>query len=390
MTRKEEIEARKLEIRSEVEEAETEEQVEKLEEEVEALEEEEEQIEEQEKNQAEAEELEEKKSLAKEVKMEERKMENLEIRNTKEYISAYASYLKEGLSRDYKMSAEERALLTNNATDGQVAIPTLVDEIIRTAWEREEIMSLVKTISVKGNFQVQFEVSATDAEIHEEGSDKEVDEEELVLGIVTLTPKSIKKWISVSDEALDMTGEAFLNYIYDELTYRIAKKSANILVEKIAALPQTLTANEEGIYDTVSANKVVASPEVGTIAKAFANLSDEVTKPVIIMNKLTYADFKEAKYKNNYAVDPFEGFDVKFNNTLPAYSTASTGQVYAIVGDLNYGALANFPAGSSVELKYDDKTLMTKDLVRILGRKFGAVEPVADKAFALLTKPEEA
>lgn len=390
MTRKEQIEARKLELRSEIENAETEEQVEELEQEVEALTEEEGQIEEQEENQVIAEELEEQKSFAKEIKMEERKMENLEMKNTKEYISAYASYIKEGLDRGFEMSAEERALLTNNAENGQIAVPTLVDEIIRTAWEREEIMSLVKTISVKGNFQVQFEVSGTDAEIHEEGNPKEVDEEELVLGIVTLAPKSIKKWISVSDEALDMTGEAFLNYIYDELTYRIAKKSANILVGKIAALPQTLTANEEGVYDTVSANKVEAAPAVGTIAKAFANLSDEASKPVIIMNRLTFADFKEAKYNNSYAVDPFEGFEVKFNNTLPAYADAQTGQVYAILGDLSYGALANCPAGSAIGLKYDDKTLMTKDLVRILGRKFCAVEPVADKAFALITKPEEA
>ena len=38
-------------------------------------------------------------------------------------------------------------------------------------------------------------------------------------------------------------------------------------------------------------------------------------------------------------------------------------------------------------MKYDDATLMTADLVRILGRRYVAVEPVADKAFALLVKP---
>ena len=102
----------------------------------------------------------------------------------------------------------------------------MVDDIIKTAWEREEIMSLVRSISVKGNFSVQFEVSADGAVEHTEGDDP-VDEENLILGIATLVPKSIKKWISVSDEVLDMKGEDFLNYIYDELTYRIAK---NVLI----------------------------------------------------------------------------------------------------------------------------------------------------------------
>ena len=40
--------------------------------------------------------------------------------------------------------------------------------------------------------------------------------------------KSKKRWLTdlltVSDEVLDLKGEAFLNYIYDEITYKIAKK----------------------------------------------------------------------------------------------------------------------------------------------------------------------
>ena len=386
MTRKEEIEVRKAEIREEIPEA-SEEKIEELEQEVEALNEEEKQIEEQEKEEEEAKELEEKKYVAKEVVKEERKMENnKEFRNSKEYINAYAEYVKEGLAKDYTMSKEARALLTTNVEDGVVAVPEMVDDIIKTAWEREEIVSLVKDISVKGNFQVQFEVSADGAVEHTEGDDP-VDEENLILGIATLVPKSIKKWLSVSDEVLDMKGEAFLNYVYDELTYRIAKKCADILVGKIAALPQSLVANEDGVYDTPSAAKVTLAPEVGTVASAYANLSDEANNITVIMNKLTHANFKAAAYANGYAVDPFEGFRVRYNNTLPAYDTATAGQVYMIVGDLNHGALINFPNGEGIALKYDDKTLMTSDLVRILGRRFTAIGIVADKSFTLVAKP---
>ena len=388
MSRKEEIEARKLELRDEIESAEDTAKVEELNQEVDALVEEEKQLETTEKENKIAKELEEKKSIAKEIIVEERKeMKQEELRNSKEYINAFAEYVKEGLSKDYTMSKEARALLTTNADNGVVAVPDMVDDIVKTAWEREEVVSLVRSISVKGNFQVQFEVSADGAVVHNEGDDP-VDEENLVLGIVTLVPKSIKKWISVSDEVLDMKGEKFLNYIYDELTYRIAKKCADILVSKIAALPQTLVANEEGVYDTPSAAKITAAPEVGTVASAYANLSDEANDITIIMNKLTHANFKKAAYGNKYAVDPFEGFRVRYNNTLPAYDTATAGQVYMIVGDLNHGSLINFPNGEGIALKYDDKTLMTSDLVRILGRRFAGIGIVADKSFTLVAKGE--
>lgn len=384
MTRKEEIEVRKAEIREEIPEA-SEEKIEELEQEVEALNEEESKIEEQEEIKEEAAELEEKKFVAKEVIKEERKiMDNKEFRNSKEYINAYAEYLK---TNDDK---ELRALITTNGyatgNSATVEVPDIVYDIVKTAWEREDLMSKVRTLSVQGNLKVQFEVSGDAAVKHQEGYG-EVSEESLVLGVVTLAPVSFKKWISVSDEALDLRGEAFLNYIYDELTYRIAKKVADELVGIIAALPQSLSANADGVYDKVSANKISAAPGLGVVAEAIANLSDETRDITIVMNKLTWGAFKEAQYAANFVADPFEGCTVVFNNTLPAYSSATSGAVYAIVGDFNHGALANYPTGDGIELKFDNTTLMTSDLVRILGRKFVGVNAVADKAFCLIGKP---
>ena len=316
-----------------------------------------------------------------EVKMEEVK----ELRNSREYVEAYAEYVK-----GRKEEKELRALITTGGTGDSnsktVEVPDLVYDIVKTAWEREDLMSRVRTISAKGNLKVQFEVSGDAAVAHTEG-DTAVSEEQLVLGVVEIKPVSIKKWISISDEALDMRGEEFLNYIYDELTYRIAKKCADLLIGKIKALPQSLSANASGVYDTVSAAKITAAPAVGTIANAIANLSDETRDITIVMNKLTWGAFKDVQYANNFNVDPFEGATVVFNNSLPAYSAANANAVYAIVGDFGVGALANRPTGADIELKYDDATLMTQDLVRILGRKYIGAEPVADRAFTLLAKP---
>ena len=312
----------------------------------------------------------------------EQKME--ELRNSKKYIDAYAEYVKTGDEKELRALITTGGYATGNSAT--VEVPDMVYDIVKTAWEREDLMSRVRSLSVKGNLKVQFEVSGDAAVAHTEGQGA-VTEESLVLGVVELKPISIKKWISISDEVVDMRGEAFLRYIYDELTYRIAKKCADLLVAKIAALPASLTANSDGVYDKVSANKIIKAPAIGTIAEAIANLNDETRNITIVMNKLSYADFKNAQYSAQYAADIFEGATVVFNNSLPAYSAASANAVYAIVGDFNTGALANYPNGEGIEIKYDDATLMTSDLVRILGRRYVAAEPIQDKAFCLIGKP---
>lgn len=384
MTRLEEIENRKAEIREEVEATEDIEKVEELGKEVETLNEEVKQIEEEKKFKEEAKELETKSFVAKEIVKEESKNMNEEVRNSKEYIEAFAEYVK-GNDKELRALVTTGGYATGNTP--VVEVPDMVYDIVKTAWEREDLMSRVRALSVKGNLKIQFEVSGSAAAVHTEGA-AAVSEEELILGVVTLTPQSIKKWISISDEVLDLRGEAFLNYIYDEITYRIAKKCADVLVAAIAALPQSLSANADtGVYDTVSANKITKAPGIGLVAEAIANLSDETRNYTIVMNKLTYAAFKEAQYGANYANDIFEGATVVFNNTLPAYSAANANAVYMIVGDFEEGALANYPNGEGIEIKYDDTTLMTSDLVRILGRRYVGIAPVADKAFCLVAKP---
>jgi HK97 family phage major capsid protein len=306
-------------------------------------------------------------------KTEVQKMTNEEIRSSQEYVNAFAEYIK---TND---DTECRALLTENVAGGTVAVPTIVYDIVKTAWNREGIMSRVRKAYLKGNLKVGFEISGDPAAIHTEG--QAVNEEALVLGTVSLVPETIKKWISISDEVLDMRGEAFLNYIYDELAYRIAKKAADELIAKIKAC------------GTASTTTMVAVPAfkeatigMGTIAKAISQLSDEAANPVIMMNKLTWSDFKAVQYAASYGADPFEGLPVVFNDTIAAASVATTGVPYVIVGDLEQGALANFPAGQEIQFKFDEMTLATSDLVRVIGRMPVALGVVAPNAFVKITK----
>ena len=305
-----------------------------------------------------------------EIREEKKTME--EIRNSKEYIEAFAQYIK---TDD---PTECRALLSENGS-GTVPVPELVYDIVKTAWEREGIMSRVRKAYIKGNLKVGFEISSSPAATHNEGV--AVDEESLVLGTVALIPQSIKKWISISDEAMDLSGEAFLRYIYDELAYRIAKKAADLLVAKIIACGTVSTTTCPG-----QAEVTEATIGVGTVAKAMAALSDEAANPVIMMNKQTWGALKAAQAGANYGYDPFEGLPVVFNNTITAYSAATTGVAYMIVGDLEQGALANFPNGEEISFKYDEMTLATQDLVRVIGREFVGLGVVAPNAFTIVKK----
>ena len=307
-----------------------------------------------------------------EKKEETKTMTNEEIRSSKEYVDAFAKYL---INEDDK---ECRALLTTQVS-GSVPVPVLVEDIIKTAWEKNDILSRVRKTYFKGNLKVPFELSADGAYVHTEGTSAPT-EESITLGIVEMIPRNVKKWIRISDEAIAMGGETLVRYIYDELTYQILKKLTALVVADIAGLSTSADADE------VSGAKIKVAPGLTTVAQAFANLSDEASDIVVVMNKLTYVEFKNAYAAGNFAVDPFEGLPVLFTSALPAYATASENDVYAFVGDLR-GEQLNYPEGEGIVIKYDDTTESEADLVKVVGRQYVAHAVTTDRAFCNIAKP---
>ena len=317
----------------------------------------------------------------KNIIVEDKRMSNKEIINSVEYRDAFKQYIITGKDE------ECRKLLTENVAGGNVPVPEIVYDIVKNAWEKEGIMALVKKTYIKGNLKVGFEVSADGAVVHTEGAAAPT-EEKLALGVVNLIPASIKKWITISDEVVDMDSGAFIQYVYDELTYQIAKKAADELIAKIEACGTVST-------NTPSVNVAVPKVEVsaiglGTIASAIAELSDQAANPVIMMNKTTWGAFKAVQAAGSYGYDPFEGLPVLFNNTITAYSAATTGVTFAIVGDLGEGAIANFPNGEEIKITYDGLSLSEADLVKLVGREYVALGVVGPKSFVKIVKAADA
>lgn len=300
------------------------------------------------------------------------KMDVKELRNSKEYIHAYANYIKTG------KDAELRSILTENATaesTAKVPVPEIVVSTINHAWGDLKILSRVTRTELKGVVKVGVETQADDAQIHKEGTDA-VTEESLTLKIVNMVPETIKKYITVSDETLDMDDGAFLEYVYSELAHKIFKKAEDTVVADIVADTDKLTAT------------MVPAGTVTDFINALSQLSDEAVNPVVIMNKQSYAYYKGLAMASNYAVDPFDGMEVLFNNTLaPVTGTTISNGNYAIVGDLR-GYQVNFPNGTDVNFKYDDLSLAEKDLVKIVGRLPIGHGVVSFKHFVSLKKGE--
>lgn len=288
-----------------------------------------------------------------------KKMDIKELRNTQEYIDAYAEYIK---GNDKKV----RMLITENAGESvegnRIAVPTYVENRIWTDWDKSPILSRIRKVFVQGNYKVGYEASASGAVKHLEGT-AQPQEEQLVINYIDFVAEYYKKWIKVSDNVMALTGQYFIDYLFDEFGHQMAVALENAIVAELEA--STLTA------------KVTHALDGDAVLNGLGALSDEATNPVVIMSKATYVAIKSIRTTAGSRLeDPFEGLEVLFNNT-------ATG---VLVGDLD-GVVANFPEGMDFKYIVDDRSLAEQDLIKIVGKILVAIHLVRPNGFALV-KPQ--
>ena len=311
----------------------------------------------------------------KEEHKEEKRMDVKEIRNSPEYLEAYANFIKTG-------SAEEcrTVLLSKNApASGQLPVPDMLEGIIKTAWEKNDFLNHIKKTAFRGNLRVPFELSATGAWKHVEGTTG-LTEEEITIGIVTLTPHNVKKLVRFTDECMAMGGEAFIQYIYDEVAYRVLNELVSEIIDYIDDLGTSNTSSAIGIP------KVKVAPGVMTLENAATNLSHDATNLCVVLNRLSEQAFNTAYAGANFAINPWAGMTRIYTTALPAYSSASENDMYALVGDLS-AIQANYPEGEGVIIKWDDLSEAEDDLVKVVGRQYAGFGVTAPGCLVKLTKP---
>lgn len=286
------------------------------------------------------------------------------------------------------MIAEERAGV--KSTDSGVPIPTVFQGYIERAWEKVDLLDELTISSIKGIFKVSYEASADGAGYHAEGAEAPT-EESLVLGTITLLPKMIKKWISVTDELESMADEEFMKYIAEEVVYQILKfAQAQVLVGNASS------DGIVGIENATLTTKVVSTLGFNSINDALSEV-DAGANPLVVMNRRTF--FKNFMSLADTAGRPIyqiatdntgkpqyfiNGIRVKFNDALPAYDDVTT-EAWAIVGDFKAYRL-NLPNGRNVQTLFDPYTLATQDKSRMIGKLFASGNVCKPKALAKLTK----
>ena len=300
---------------------------------------------------------------------EERTLES--VKGSQEYLEAFANYIKTGDDK------ECRALLTDLG-GGSVPTPTVIDNFINTAWERANLISRVRTTSIKGTAKYPFEYSATGASTHAEGA-QAPNEEQLVLGTVSVEPIMLKKWITVTDEVLALKGQEFLDYVYDEIEFRILQLADAQVVAAIKAAPAAATTTKAGVRQLS-----VAAFDFSTIFAAQAELVAAASNPVAIMSKQvyfnTFMSLKDLSDRPIYNVVSENGRPSYYINGVEVIFDNTLADDEIIVGDLN-GVIMNLPDGRGVSFVTDPYSLAEADKVKIVGKMYAGIEVVRDGYF---------
>lgn len=313
----------------------------------------------------------------KEEHKEETKMTDLEIRSGAEYCEAYKKFIITGDDK------ECRSLLSANAdTPGDVPVPVLVENIIKTEWEGDEFLRRITKTFFRGNLKVPFEKDADMAYNHSEGTTG-LTEQNLEIGTVSLIPQNVKKWLDISDEAVAMGGEEFVQYIFREMAHYVLARVKKNLVDKANAAGTTHSSSVIGIP------KITEAPALMSVQNAAAILTEDATDICVLLNPLTIQAFNNAYAAGNFAIDPFAGVTVIKCSALPAYSSASDNAMYGIVGDLK-AFQANYPEGDEVIIKWDDKTRAKDDMVTVIARQYVGLGVTAPGRLVRLCKPAAA
>lgn len=305
---------------------------------------------------------------------EERTLES--VKASAEYVDAFANYIKTGSDK------ECRALLTDLVDGGSVPTPTVIDDFINTAWERANLISRVRRVSIKGTAKFPFEYSATGASVHTEGSDAPA-EEELVLGTVEVQPQMLKKWIKVSDEVIELKGQAFLDYVYDEIEERILELADSQVIAAIKAAPAAATTSAAGVRAIT-----VADVDFTTIFQAQAELVSGARNQVAIMNKKMYFNkfmgLKDTADRPIYNIVSENGRPSYYINGVEVLFDDSMQDNELIVGDLS-GVIMNLPNNKEVSFVTDALSLAEVDLVKIVGKMYAGIGVVKDGYFCKVT-----
>lgn len=154
-----------------------------------------------------------------------------------------------------------------------------------------------------------------------------------------------------------MKGEAFVDYIVDEMEHQIAKTAGDSMINAAILAQSPL----KELY-TVSGTSLTTAD----IIAAEGMLAGDAN-PVLITTRANAAAVKAAVLSAGYGYDPFDGMDVVYVDSAALKPNGVNTAMLGIVADLSAWQF-NFPDGDQPTFVFDEYTEADADIVRVIGR----------------------
>lgn len=308
---------------------------------------------------------------------EERNMNEENIRNSKEYRSAFLKRLQ----RKDLTDAEERALTTASGSVG-AAIPTVTQNlIIEKVFQVAPLLNEITLLRVDGNVTFAVESTVNDASLHTEGAT--ITESGDVLIPVSLGQYEVNKYITISKSVSKMSIDAFETWITNMLGKMIAKAITNLIINGTgSSQPKGIDkAATWGNTNSVTVAKTGSLSEANVLTLVgLLNGGYDANAKWLMSKKTLINDFRplQDKSKNDIFVKEngtyyIEGYPVLLDERVAEHD-AFLGDLTMYVGNL----------GEEVTVDQDKK--LSSNSFEFLGSAMFDGKPAVGDAFVKLTK----
>lgn len=320
------------------------------------------------------------------------------MKESQAFMEEYAKSIK-GQENNYAQMV--KSLSTANNADGLTpnafgsVIPTyLENQIERAIVDFGGLFNFAKVTTIKGLLQIPVEVSATGAELHEEGTAAPT-EEDINLTDVVLSPKMVKKWITWTDEIEMMSAVNLMDYLVTEFTEKILVKAETEMVKGLATgskgiLGITQT-NDEAYVKTISANGELSWTNAlvaqGKIRPGRNQVKAFMNRETFYSNVATESDTtgRPLFMFDASGMPKYGGLDVEFIDVLPSFEAASETDVVAFIGYQGAFRL-NAPNGLVPQFVLDRVSQAEEDKNKLVGKLFLAGRVTKLNSFVTITK----
>jgi len=298
-------------------------------------------------------------------------------RESPEYRSAFLKHLR----RIELMDVEQRAFTTVAGSAGAVIPTTTQNRIVEIVKQYAPLLAEINLMQVPGGVKVPVEDVVNEATKHAENATITVSDDKLKY--VDLFGYEITKLLQISKSVMQMSVDAFENWLANNLGRSLAAKITSLIIggsgDGEAKGIDTITWNEDNSV-TVGASASLTVNDVTTLISLLPGGYDANAK-FLMSKKTLFTDFMPLKDSSKHDLVTREGnqyyiygYPVMLDERIPLHE--------AILGDFRAGYYGNMPEEINVVNQFDIDT----NSYKFLGAGMFDGKPALPDAFVKLRK----